>query len=153
MGARIAYKQPQAGNQGFARTRKVIGGAALVGGSALLQSDVMTVGAQTALFKIPKDFVVTGWFGPNIPKLDTGVTLTFNLGDNGNQLQAANLTRYLSASTVAQAGGALPAFPAGALYFQYLMDTDMIFSVQAAATGAQATTTPITIYLEGFIAP
>jgi hypothetical protein len=146
MAARIAYKQPQAGSQGFARTRKVIGGAANVGGTAQA-TDLLVVGAQTALFRIPKDFVVTGWFGPNIPKLDSGAALTFNLGD------AANPTRFLSASTVGQAGGALPAFPAGALYYQYPADTDMLLTVVAAAAGAQANPNPVTIYLEGFIAP
>jgi hypothetical protein len=148
MATRIAYKQPQAGSQGFARTRKVIGGAANVA-SAAGSSGVndLTLNANVALFKIPKDFVVTGWFGPAIPKLDSGATLTFNLGD------AVNPTRYLTASTVGQAGGALPAFPAGALYYQYPTDTDMVMNISAAAAGQQAGAGPVTIYLEGFIAP
>lgn len=151
MGARIAYRQPQAGSTGFARTRKVIGGAAQIGGTGTVAGQAgaadLALNAQTALFRVPKDFVVTGWFGPNLPKLDSGAALTFNLGD------AANPTRYLSASAVCQAGGALPAFPAGALYYQYPIDTDMLFTVQVAAAGAQAAPNPVTIYLEGFIAP
>lgn len=141
MGARIAYKQPQAGLTGFARTRKVIGGA-----MTFLAPDLTVIGAQTAIFRVPKDFVVTGWFGPNIPKLDSGATLTFNLGDVGNA------SRFLAASTVGQAGGALPAFPAGALYYQFPLDTDILFSPVAAAAGMQAGA-GLTIYLEGFISP
>jgi hypothetical protein len=155
--ARLAYKQPQAGTTGYARIRKVIGGGTattpLVGGNATNAADLTTVGGQTALFRIPKDFVVTGWFGPAVPKLDSGVTLTFSIGDNGNALQAANTARWLSASTVGQAGGALPAILTTNLYFQYLMDTDLLFTVVAAAAGAQANTTPLLIYMEGFIAP
>ena len=155
MGARIAYRPNlQAGTTGYARTRKVIGGGnVIIGGTTGNANDVLVIGQQTAIFRVPKDFVVTGWFGPNLPKLDTGALLTFNLGDNGNALQAANLTRYLSASAVCQAGGAVPAFPAGALYFQYLMDTDMIFSVQVAAAGAQPSPGSFTLYLDGFLAP
>ena len=159
---RLAYRQPQAGPQGFARTRKVIGGgnptagilpaSPIVGGSTANAAD-LTLNAQTALFRIPRDFVVTGWFGPAIPKMDTGATLTFSIGDNGNALQAANTARWLSASAVGQAGGALPAMLTTNLYFQYLMDTDMVLTVTAAATGVQANTTPIIIYMEGFIAP
>jgi hypothetical protein len=125
----------------------------VVGGSATYATDLTVIGAQTALFRVPKDFVVTGWFGPAIPKLDTGATLTFSIGDNGNALQAANNARWLSASAVGQAGGALPTMLTTSLYFQYLMDTDIQFTVVAAATGAQANTTPIIIYMEGFIAP
>jgi hypothetical protein len=126
---------------GFARTRKVIGGNAV-----FQAADLTVVGAQTAIFRIPKDFVVTGWFGPAIPKLDSGAALTFNLGD------FALPTRYLTASTVGQAGGAIPAFPAGSLYYQYPIDVDMLLTVVAAAAGLQAAAN-ITLYLEGFIAP
>ena len=160
---RLAYRQPQAGPQGFARTRKVIGGgnptagpgfpaSPIVGGSTGNAAD-LALNAQTALFRIPKDFVVTGWFGPAIPKMDTGATLTFSIGDNGNVLQAANTARWLSASNVGQAGGALPAILTTNLYFQYLMDTDLVMTITAAAAGVQANTTPIIIYMEGFIAP
>jgi hypothetical protein len=152
MVARIGYKQPQAGTTGPARMRKVIGGSTLVGGSAALAGD-LALNAQTALFRIPKDFVLTGWFGPNIPKLDTGATLMFSIGDNGNAYQTANTARLLAANAVGQAGGALPAILNSALYTQYFADTDLVLTVTAAAAGAQATTTPITIYLEGFIAP
>jgi hypothetical protein len=144
MGIRIAYKQPQAGAQGFARTRKVIGGAASVGG---VNANDLTLNAQTALFRVPKDFVITGWFGPNIPKLDSGAALVINIGDIGNT------ARLLSASTIGQAGGALPAIAAGALYYQYPADTDVLMTVGTAAAGAQASPNPVTIYLEGFIAP
>jgi hypothetical protein len=148
MATRFAYRQPQAGSQGFARTRKVIGGAANVaGGAGVTGTGDLALNANVALFRVPKDFVVTGWFGPAFPKLDSGATLTFNLGDVGNP------TRYLAASTLGQAGGALPAFPAGALYYQYPTDTDMIMNISAAAAGNQAAPGPVTIYLEGFIAP
>ena len=163
MAPRLAYRQPQAGPQGFARTRKVIGGgnptagpgfpaSPIVGGSAGNAPD-LALNAQTALFRIPKDFVVTGWFGPAIPKMDTGATLTFSIGDNGNQLQGPNTARWLSASNVGQAGGALPTMLTTNLYFQYLMDTDLVMTITAAAAGVQANTTPIIIYMEGFIAP
>jgi hypothetical protein len=155
MAPRIAYRQPQAGGLGFARTRKVIGGAANIAAASTAPqaANDLLLNAQTALFKIPKDFVVTGWFGPAIPKLDSGAALTFSIGDNGNALQAANTARFLSASAVGQAGGALPAIAAGVLFFQYLADTDVLMTITAAAAGQAAAPGPVTIYVEGFLAP
>lgn len=138
MAPRQAYRQPQAGSQGFARTKKVYGGPQLT----LVAADVV-LNAQTAVARVPKGFVLTNLWG-SFGDLDTGTTLTLSLGD------AAVLNRLFSASTVGQAGGAMPALLATGLLYEYTEDTDIILSATAAATGLGATPTA-NILLEGYI--
>ena len=56
MAARIGYRQPQAGSQGFARTKKVYGGPAVT----LIAADVV-LNAQVAIARVPKGFVLQSY--------------------------------------------------------------------------------------------
>ncbi|MBO0716575.1 MAG: hypothetical protein J2P55_04465, partial [Rhizobiales bacterium] len=78
------------------------------------------------------------------PDLDTGATLTVNVGD------AATPARLVSASTAAQTGGAVPALIAGSVGYQYPVDTEILLGFVAGPAGAQAGNG--TFFLEGYMA-
>ena len=89
MAPRIAYAQPQAGSQGFARTKKVLGNTSV----SFILGDI-ALNAQTAVMRVPKGFVLqamTGTWGT----VGTGA-LSMSLGDNGSTAYgvAANLARF-----------------------------------------------------------
>jgi hypothetical protein len=137
---RRAYVQPLAGAQGFARTRKVLGLP-----SVSIQAADLVTGGQVVGFRVPAMFVVTG-INANVPKLDSGATLTISIGD------AANNARLVNASNAGQAGGAITALAAGAAYYQFPIDTDVLLTFPAGpVTPAPGAIT--NLYLEGFIGP
>jgi hypothetical protein len=138
MAIRKAYAQPQAGAEGFARTKKVFGGA-----YSVLATDVVASG-QVSIAMIPKDFVLQSIFG-TFPDLDTGATLTASVGD------AASANRLVNASAGAQTGAAVPALIAGAVGYQYPADTEIILSFPAGPAGATAGSG--TFFMEGYIGP
>ena len=135
--ARTAYRQPQAGSQGFARTKKVFGNTV-----ALIAADVV-LNAQTAVLRVPKGFVLQS-LGGTIGDLDSGATLTVALGDAGNN------ARFFAANAVGQAGGAVPALLAGAVLYEFTEDTDILLTAAVAAVGLGPTPTA-TILMEGYI--
>jgi hypothetical protein len=139
MAPRIAYRQPQAGSQGFARTKKVFGNLV-----TLTAADVL-INAQSAVLRVPKGFMLQSWSG-TVGDLDTGATLSIAIGD------AASNNRYLATNTVGQAGGALPALAlTGALLpYEFTDDTDILVTSTVAAVGLGPTPT-IYILMEGFI--
>jgi hypothetical protein len=139
MAPRIAYAQPQAGSQGFARTKKVFGGPTF----NLIAGDV-ALNAQVAALKVPKDFVVTSMnaiFGA----CDSGATLTMSVGDS------ANNARFAAASTTPRAGGTVT-LVGTALGYQFPIDTDILLTTAAAAAGLGATPT-VNLQMEGYIGP
>ena len=139
MAPRVAYRQPQAGSQGFARTKKVFGNLV-----TLTAADVI-LNAQSAILRVPKGFMLQAWSG-TIGDLDTGATLMLAIGD------AANNARYLAANAVGQAGGALPALllTGAALPYEFTDDTDILATATVAAVGLGPTPT-VYILMEGFI--
>jgi hypothetical protein len=137
MAIRKAYSQPQAGAYASARIKKVLGGSFSINASDVVAANSVSIAM------IPAGFVLQSISG-TIPKLDTGATLTINVGD------AAVPARLVSASTVAQAGGPVPALIAGAVGFQYTIDTEILLGFVAAPVGGQAGIG--TFYLEGFMA-
>lgn len=139
MAPRIAYRQPQVGGQGFARTKKVLGGT-----FALATTD-LALAAQTAIIKAPAGFTVTNLYAASTD-MDTNAspTLTLSLGD------AASLVRLLSSSTIGQAGTSTSTVAATGLYYTFPVETDIIVSATLAAATAAAGT--LTVYLEGFMA-
>lgn len=148
MTIRRAYTQPQAGSEGFARTKKVYGVATL----PIQAADVGTINNQVAVFVVPKDFVVTS-ITATIPSLAASA-LTLSIGDNGNASSgiAANPARLVSASTAGVAGGTVNAFAAGGQYYTYPADTEIMLT--ATAAGVTPAAGNITnFYLEGFIGP
>jgi hypothetical protein len=138
MAIRKAYAQPQAGAEGFARTKKVYGGT-----YSILATDVVASG-QVSIAMVPKDFVIQSISGA-IPDLDTGATLTISIGD------AASANRLVNASAAGQAGGAVPALIAGAVGYQFPADTEIIMSFPAGPAGGQAGSG--TFLMEGYIGP
>ena len=139
MAPRVAYSQPQAGPQGFARTKKVFGGTV-----SLATTDLVTT-AQTAIMRVPAGFVVTNIYALASDMDSDGTpTLAFNLGDSGSA------ARLLSASTIGQAGTSTTSLAAAGLYYQFTADTDII--LQPSANAATAVAGTLTTYLEGFMA-
>jgi hypothetical protein len=139
MAPRIAYTQPQAGPQGFARTKKVYGGTV-----NLLATDLVTT-AQTAVCRVPAGFVLQSVFASS-SDMDTNgsPTLAFNLGDSGSA------ARILSASNIGQAGTSTTTLAAAGSYYQFLTDTDIL--LQPSTNSATAVAGTLTVYLEGFMA-
>jgi hypothetical protein len=139
MAPRIAYTQPQAGPQGFARTKKVYGGTI-----NLLATDLV-LNAQTAVCRVPAGFVLQN-YTLTVTDLDSNgsPTLQLQLGDS------ASAARIMAANTVGQAPGTVTTLAASGSYYQFPADTDILLTAStASATGAAGTAT---IYLEGFMA-
>lgn len=138
MADRSAYRQPQAGSQGFARTMKAFGGqAALVAGDLALNKTV-------ALFVVPKGFVLTG-VAVTVPDMDTNgsPTLVFAIGD------AAVADRFITGATTGQAGGTNTTLAATGLNYEFTADTEIVWkTTTASATAAGGT---VAAYLFGFI--
>lgn len=138
MADRNAYGQPQTGNQGFARTMKMLGGAA-----ALLTTD-LALNRTTALFVVPKGFVVTG-IDVTITDVDTNGSpaILITIGDAGNA------ARFLASSNIGQAGGNSTTLAAAGKFYELTADTEIVLTVATAAATAAAGT--ITTYLTGFM--
>jgi hypothetical protein len=153
MAPRKAYSQPQAGAQGFARTKKVFGGPTIT----LIAADVALYVAPgptglVAVCRVPKDFIVTSMnavFGA----CDSGATLSMSIGDNGSVTYgvAANLARFAATSTTPRAGGTVN-LAATAVGYQFLEETDILLNTTAAAAGLGATPT-VNLTMEGYIGP
>jgi hypothetical protein len=140
MAPRKVYTQPQAGAQGFARTRKVVGNIA----ANILTTDLVTANA-IAIFMAPKDFVVTG-INAVIPSLDSGAALTISIGD------AANAARLVSASTVGRSpGGSITTLAAGAAGYQFPADTEVWMTFPAGSATPVAGSA--SVLLEGYLGP
>src|SRR4051812_39953212 len=138
MAPRVGYRQPQAGSQGFARTKKVFGGPAVT----MVAADV-TLNAQTAIMRVPKSFVLQS-IGGIVGDLDTAATLLIALGDAGNN------ARFLAANAIGQAGGAMPALAAGGVLYEFPDDTDILMTATVAATALGPTPT-ILLLMEGYV--
>lgn len=136
--ARQAYRQPQAGGQGFARTKKVFGGPQLT----LIAADV-ALNAQVAVMRVPKGFIVQS-IGGTFGDLDTGTALMLALGDAGSN------NRFFVANAVGQAGGAAPALAAGSVGYEFPDDTDILLTATVAAAGLGPTPT-INLLMEGYM--
>lgn len=137
MADRIAYRQPQTGGQGFARTMKTIGGAV-----AIVAADT-AVNRTTALFVAPKGFVCTGIYLA-LTDLDTGTpAILVTLGD------ASDDDRFVASSNIGQAGGSTTTLAAAGLYYEFTDNTEIVLKVATgAATGVAGTATS---YMTGFM--
>jgi hypothetical protein len=129
MATRNAYKQPQTGGQGFARTMKCLGDdVALVAGD-------LAVGISTALFVAPKGFVLTS-LSVVVPDMDSNGSpaLVFDIGDAGAQ------ARFISGATTGQAGGTNTTLAAAGLNYEFTADTEIVWTTTTAAATAVAGT-------------
>lgn len=137
MADRNAYRQPQTGNQGFARTMKCLGATAVALGTADLALN-KTVG----LFVVPKGFVLTSLAVP-VTDMDSGTALVFAIGD------AVDDDRFITGATTAQAGGTNTTLAATGLYYEFTADTEIVWkTTTAAGTPVAGTVTP---YFFGFM--
>lgn len=138
MADRNAYTQPQVGNQGFSRTKKVLGGPI-----ALLTTD-LAINRTVALMVVPKGFVLTS-YNCIVPDMDSNgsPTLVFTLGD------AASSNRIATVATTGQAGGTLSTLAAAGLNYEFTADTEIIWTTTTAAATAVAGT--IELRLEGYM--
>jgi hypothetical protein len=136
MALRKAYMPPQAGGQGFARTKKVLGGTYNIQATDVVAANTVSIAM------IPAGFVVQSIWG-TFPDLDTGATLTVSVGD------ALSPNRLVNANAGAQTGAAVPALIAGAVGYQYPTDTEILMSFPAGPVGATAGTG--NFYIEGFM--
>jgi hypothetical protein len=138
MAYRKDWGQPQAGQQGFARTMKVFGRSVNINATELA-----TINNIVGAMMVPAGFTLTDFLATTVPDLDTGAALTLSIGD------ALSPTRLLNASTVGQAGGAMPALAATGFLYRFPTDTEIIITATAAAAGGIAAAWPI--YLRGFM--
>lgn len=137
MATRQDYTQPQVGNQGFARTNKTLGRR------VTMRATDLTIGSVVKAFVVPKGFVVTGIIA-SATDMDTGTpALTLSVGD------AASGTRYLSASTIGQAGTSTQTLASTGLLYENTADTEILITATAGAATAAAGT--IDLYLVGFM--
>lgn len=138
MADRIAYRQPQASNQGFARTMKTFGGAV-----ALLATDAAT-GNTVQLLQVPKGFVLSGIYLA-LTDIDTNGTPTASvtLGDAGDD------DRFVAASNIGQAGGSTTTLASTGLYYEFTADTNIALKFATGSATAAAGTA--TVYMTGFM--
>jgi hypothetical protein len=132
------WGQPQAGQQGFARTMKVFGRTVNINATELA-----TINNVVGAMVVPAGFTITDFLTTTVPDLDTGATLTLSIGD------ALLANRLLAASTIGQAGGAMPALAATGFLYRFPTDTEILITATAAAAGGIAAAWPL--YLRGFM--
>lgn len=139
MANRQDWRQPQVGGQGFANTGKTLGRVV-----TLLAADLVT-GNTVGAFMVPAGFTVTG-INAVATDMDSGAALTLSVGD------AALGTRFLSASTVGQAGGVVTAFTtpsATNVLWKYTVDTEIV--VTCTLQGSSSVAGTLALYLIGFM--
>ena len=129
--------QPQVGPMGFANTQKVIGRVVTLTATDLVTAN--TVGA----FKVPAGFTVTGIIA--VPTdMDSGAALLLSVGD------AASGVRYLSSSTMGQAGTTTTTLASTGLLFLNTVDTEIL--ITCTLQGAASVAGTLALYLIGFMA-
>lgn len=138
MATRQDYVQPQPGGQGFARTMKTFGRRV-----TMLAADLVTAGVVTA-FKVPAGFTVTGIIAV-ATDMDTNgsPTLALSVGDAGSSV------RYLSSSTIGQAGTTTQTLATTGLLFQNTAETEILVTMTTGSATAAAGT--LDLYLVGFM--
>lgn len=137
MANRNDYTQPQAGLQGFARTGKVYGRR------VNLATTDLALNATVAGFVVPRGFIVTGIIAV-ATDMDTNgsPTLALSVGDAGSA------TRFLSSSTIGQAGTSTQTLASTGLLYEFTADTEIVITASTAAATAAAGT--LDLYLVGF---
>jgi hypothetical protein len=140
MAYRKDWTQPQAGNQGFARTNKTYGRRV-----AIAVADNVT-GNTVGAFMVPAGFTVLSIIAVGTD-MDSGAAMLLNIGD------AALATRFITGLNT-QAAVTAVAFttvtPGTNVLFTYTNDTEILVTVATQAGTAVAGT--VDIYLTGFIA-
>ncbi len=140
MANRNLYSQPQVGNQGFARTMKVLG---TNGAQALLTTD-LALNRTVGLFMVPKGFVLMSVIAV-VTDIDTNGSpaVVFAIGD------AVDDDRFITGATTGQAGGTNTTLAATGLYYEFPADTEIAWKTTTAAATAAAGT--VNVFFTGFM--
>lgn len=142
MATRTDFSQPQQGLLGGARNMKAYGRRVNMAVGDL------TTGNIVEAFVVPAGFTVTGIIAVASDMDTNGTpTLALSVGD------AASGTRYLSSSTIGQAGTLTQAFTTPAstnVLFAYTADTKILVTATTGSATAAAGT--LDLYLVGFVA-
>lgn len=138
MATRQDYVQPQAGGQGFARTNKTFGRRVV-----LLAADLVAANVVSA-FKVPAGFTVTSIIAVSTDVDSNGSpTVALSVGDAGSSV------RFLSSSTIGQAGTTTQTLATTGLLYQYTAETEILVTVTTGSATAVAGT--LDLYLTGFM--
>jgi len=133
------WGQPQAGPMGFIGTGKTIGRVVTLATTDLVTAN--TVGA----FRVPAGFTVTGIIAVATDMDSNGTpTLAISVGDAGSGV------RYLSSSTIGQAGTTTTTLASTGLLFLNTVDTEILITLTVGSATAVAGT--VSLYLTGFMA-
>lgn len=139
MATRTDFTQPQAGLLGEARTRKLLGRRV-----TLLTTDLAT-GSVVEAFVVPAGFTVVGIIAVASDMDSNGSpTLAISVGDSGSS------TRFLSSSTIGQAGTTTQTLASTGLLYAYTADTKILVTMTTGSATAVAGT--LDLYLDGFVA-
>lgn len=139
MTTRTDFTQPMAGLLGEARTVKTLGRR------VNMATGDLTTGNVVEAFIVPAGFTVTGIIAV-ASDMDTNGTPTvaLSVGDSGSS------TRFLSSSTIAQAGGTTTTLASTGLLYAYTADTKILVTATTGSATAAAGT--LDLYLVGFVA-
>jgi hypothetical protein len=139
MATRTDFTQPMAGLLGEARTAKYLGRRV-----TLATTDLVTSGVVEA-FIVPAGFTVVGIIAVASDMDSNGTpTLAISVGDSGSSV------RFLSSSTIGQAGTTTQTLASTGLLFAYTSDTKILVTMTTGSATAVAGT--LDLYLLGFVA-
>lgn len=138
MTTRTDFVQPQAGLQGFARTNKMFGRRV-----TLTAADLVT-GQVVEAFIIPAGFMATALFAVATDMDSNGSpTLAISVGDSGSSV------RFLSSSTVGQAGTSTSTIASTGLLYTFTADTKILVTMTTGSATAVAGT--LDLYIAGTV--
>jgi hypothetical protein len=108
-------------------------GAVDLTNSGTLATGALALNKTSAILRVPKGFVCTG-FRFRIGDGDSNGTplLAFKIGDSGDD------DRFLAASTLGQAGGETNTLEDAGFLYEFTADTDILLTCSTAAATAQA---------------
>jgi hypothetical protein len=138
MTTRTDFVQPQAGGQGFSRTMKTFGRRVAMAAADVAVSQIVEA------FVVPKGFIATGIIAVASDMDANGSpTLALSVGDSGSAV------RFLSSSTIGQAGTTTQTLATTGLLYEFTADTKILISATTGAATAAAGT--LDLYLTGFM--
>jgi hypothetical protein len=139
MTTRTDFAQPQQGLLGAARNMKTYGRR------VTMATGDLTTGNVVEAFIVPAGFTVTGIIAVATDMDSNGSpTLALSVGDSGSSV------RFLSSSTIGQAGTSTTTLASTGLLYAYTADTKIL--VTATTGSATAVAGTVDLYLQGFVA-
>lgn len=138
MTTRTDFTQPQGGLLGFSRNMKAFGRRVTLAAADLVTAQIVEA------FVVPVGFIATGIIAVATDMDSNGSpTLALSVGDSGSA------TRFLSSSTIGQAGTTTQTLASTGLLFEFTADTKIL--VTATTGSATAVAGTLDLYLTGFV--